>query len=442
LLAQGSAPGQLELLSNPAMAGGRPALETNVGQYAVSLLMMVYGLHTKVYYPKPEEWKLGDLIKAQHFQAVIQEGLRAGCITAIAADAPRESHPLFKDLSGRPWHRLKCKSTATYRRILTTAVQRYNADPKVRAPTTEQSFGKNLRTFGLTLDEGEKTFTFDLAKWNNHCNRVLKGGVTTQGSSPLINEIEVVSIPDFYVDFGRTTASAPTPRQQEKWRCSPVLEVPGFGKRVISFVLKPEPSRQPALDASALATEKKRTTKAQAKPVLFWKGPQATDPSDLDTPKYKRPREFCAEEPDHKKAMFLADREKLVIESARREEIRQKIFGLFPEDTSQENEETAAFIKKATEKPDYLEEDFLDLNLTQKVADKSMVIKPEPGSVPDAATSPAESVRALQAQENAARSVRSIWRTVDAKAIRAPTMTLFAEAERDLPQMELEVDQV
>jgi len=150
------------------MAGGRPALDANKGNYAVDLLMVVYGLHTKVCYPKPEGWKLGDLIKAQHFQQVIHEGLQDGSVTAAAPAGPRESHPLFKDLSGRPWHRLKCQTVAAYRRILTTAVKRYNADPNVRAPTTEKSFGKNLRTFGLTLDEGEKAFTFDLAKWQNH----------------------------------------------------------------------------------------------------------------------------------------------------------------------------------------------------------------------------------------------------------------------------------
>jgi len=448
LLGQGSAPRQLaDLLSSPEMEGGRPALDANKGNYAVDLLMVVYGLHTKVYYPKPEGWKLGDLIKAQHFQQVIHEGLQDGSVTAAAPAGPRESHPLFKDLSGRPWHRLKCQTVAAYRRILTTAVKRYNADPNVRAPTTEKSFGKNLRTFGLTLDEGEKAFTFDLAKWQNHCNRVLQGGVTTQGSSPLVNEIEVPAPPRFYSEFGRTTARAPTPRQQEKWRCSPVLEVPGFGKRVVSFVLKTEPSLQASMviDAGASATEKKRTTTTETKPavLLFWKDPQATDPAVLDTPRFKRPREFCADEPLRKKATFLADREKLVIESARRGEIRDKIFGLSPEDASQENREMAAFVKTATEKQsDHLQrsEDFLDLNLIQTQKSADIVIKPEPGSVTRAETSP-EFVRARQAQANEAQRVRNMWKAVDAKAIRAPTVTLFSEAERDILRMGLEISQ-
>ena len=441
-------------------AGGRPALERNVGRYTVSMYLVPLGASAQVYYPKPEDWKPGDKRKATHFQAVVQEQLLAGEIRAVPPTQPSESHPFFKDAHGRPFAKLLCLTKASYKLVLRSSVSRCNEEAAKtgsgRAMTTEKSFCKNLRTFGLKLDEKEKSFTFDLARWNSLCYRVVSGGVSTVGSnpsmmrmtsSPIIGGIQVEQPPSFYLEFGRTvTPNGPGMTQQEilhgkeSWKCSPRVEVPGFGTRRVSFVLAPNPASRvspapptikPCNTAHAPATSETITSQGvhQSK---YKKELQQTPGVTPATANRKRARNSYDEDADYEET-FLADRQRILLESLRREEIDCKIFGMFYDDPTQEQQqEMASFIESNRRQMDR-SVDFLDLELVERtLASGKLIIKQEMEILPS---------RVLQEERCRDRNVRAkrahdgileAQRSMPNMSVRDPTTELFAEAERDI----------
>lgn len=419
------------------MAGGRPALDENVGKYSVDMFVVDLGGAEKVYYPKPEDWKKGDLRKAVLFQQVVHRELRAGAMQALAPARASERHPLFKDASGMPLHKLICASEATYKRVLGSCVSCHNAEVGVKLATTEKSFGKNLRTFGIQLNSAERSFTFDLSRWNSLCNRVCRGGVSTQGSSPLIEGIRIERPPSFYLEFGcsATPTSPPsTPleiknaRGKERWKCIPQVEIPGMqGPRRVSFVLAltagelnlTTPSIDPR-NTSSPATTKKAIKNEPISHSIFTTTHDHT-PGNLTTRPKKRAREFC-EEDIHYEKKFLEERKRMVMESLRRDEIGRKIFGIFPDDPLEEQQEMSAFIQRNRGYTDSSPEEFLDLSLVERrQADDLLVIKQEK-----------ESPFRRDKMARTERDIRRVLRDVDICAVRYPSAVLFHEAEHDL----------
>ena len=175
-------------------AGGRPAKDENVGKW-----VLLFFLYKQVRYPDPDDLKPTDVRKAESLQCAIDEFADQDKLAPVnTPGAP--CHPLFK-CRNKAFQKLQFRNKSVYREFWARVVVIYNKRPETRKSTTEDSFEKNMSTFGVSFSEADCTCAFVLETWNSQCFRLVRNGVSKNGR-PNSKLVKVEAPPDFYLNFG------------------------------------------------------------------------------------------------------------------------------------------------------------------------------------------------------------------------------------------------